>query len=242
MISVLSYNVYFGKRLDKIIFWLLKKPTFDVICFQEFPKKVIPIFIKAFSQASYGYRFAPFLQKRGITYGELTLFRKDKLTFLSSTTVSLGINRGERVMLRARIPRTSLLTIFRYKKQKIALVNIHLVNVAFNILRYKQITQIVNRLDHHAMPVVLLGDFNMPSVFGRKKLFSMMEENGFEFIRKRLSTFHLVGVKYQMDYIFWKGCKVTGLSVERVKFSDHYPVAFTVSLRYTLRNRNCYGY
>jgi len=118
MISVLSYNVYFGKRLEKIIYWLLKKPPYDVICFQEFPKHTIPIFLKAFSQAKYAYRFAPFLNRRGMVFGELTLFRKDKLSLKRSSTVSLGLNRGEKVLLRARTPRTSLLTIFRYKNRR----------------------------------------------------------------------------------------------------------------------------
>jgi endonuclease/exonuclease/phosphatase (EEP) superfamily protein YafD len=229
MISVLSYNVHFGKRLEKIIFWLLEKPTYDVICFQEFPKDSIIPFIKAFSQAQYGYRFAPFMKKRRMVFGELTLFRKKKLVLIKSSTVSLGINSGERVMLRSRTPRTSLLTMFQYKKQEIVMVNIHLVNVAFNTLRYKQILKIIDRLDHHAIPTVLVGDFNMPSVFGRKKLFTLMGEYGFDMVRKRLSTFHIIGVKYQMDYFFWRGCKVSNLSVERVKYSDHYPVKFTIS-------------
>jgi len=230
MISVLSYNVHFGKRLDKIIFWLLKKPSYDVICFQEFPKSEIVPFLKAFSWAGYEYRFAPFIKRRQIVFGELTLFRNDKLTLIKSSTVSLGINRGERVILHSRIPRTSLLTVFQYKKQQIVMVNIHLVNVAFNTLRYKQILKIINRLDHHTIPTVLLGDFNMPSVFGRKKLFALMEEYGFDMLKKRLSTFHIVGVKYQMDYFFWRGCKVNNVSVERVKYSDHYPVKFTLSV------------
>jgi len=230
MISVLSYNVHFGKRLEKIIYWLLKKPSYDVICFQEFPKSEIAPFLRAFSSAEYEYRFAPFIKRRKIVFGELTLFRKGKLVLVKSSTVSLGINHGERVMLRSRIPRTSLLTVFQYKQQQIVMVNIHLVNVAFNTLRYKQILKIIDRLDHRMIPTVLLGDFNMPSVFGRKKLFALMEEYGFDMVRKRLSTFHIVGVKYQMDYFFWRGCKVNNLSVERVKYSDHYPIRFTLTV------------
>jgi endonuclease/exonuclease/phosphatase family metal-dependent hydrolase len=231
MISVLSYNVHFGKRLEKIIYWLLQKQTYDIICFQEFPKHAIQTFLRAFSTATYGYRFAPFLLRRGKTYGELTVFRKSKLNLIRSTTVFLGINRGERVMLRARIPRTSLITVFKFKNKIITVVNIHLVNVAFNALRYKQITKIVDKLNLHITSSVLVGDFNLPSLFGRKKLFALMDKNGYSMQKKRLSTHHFVGIKHQMDYIFWKECSVLNLSVERVKFSDHYPVTFHVSLR-----------
>lgn len=231
MLNVLSYNVHFGKHLEKIIYWLLQKPTFDVVCFQEFPKHAISPFLKAFSGAKYGYRFAPFLQRRRTTFGELTLFRKDQLTLVKSLTVSLGINSGERVMLRARIPRTSLISILRYKKKTIVLVNVHLVNVAFNALRYKQITEIMSRLNRNSTQSVFLGDFNMSSMFGRRKLFALMEKSGFDMQKKRLSTHRFAGIKHQMDYIFWKGCRVNDLSVERVKFSDHYPISFTVSVR-----------
>jgi endonuclease/exonuclease/phosphatase (EEP) superfamily protein YafD len=231
MISVLSYNVYFGKRIDKIIYWLLKQPTYDVMCFQEFPKQAITPFIKAFSRANYGYRYAPFLVRRRTTYGELTMFRKDKLTLVKSSTVFLGLNSGERVLLRARTPRTSILTIFRYKKYEIALVNVHLVNVAFNALRYKQITTIISKLSNHSIPSILLGDFNMSSMFGRRRFFMFMEQCGYERPVKRITTHRLAVIKQQMDYIFWKDCRVNDVIVERVKFSDHYPLTFTVSVR-----------
>lgn len=230
MLSVLSYNVHFGKRLDRIIFWLLTQRAYDVICFQEFPKQYIPICVKALAWGNYGYRFAPFLKRRGKLYGELTLFRKEKLSLVSSSTLFLGINSGERVLLRARIPRTSLVTLFRYQRKHIVLVNVHLVNVAFNALRYQQLMKIVKKLGDYHMPSMLVGDFNLSSFFGRRKLFRLMKECGYETYMKRLSTHRISVVRHQMDYVFWKKMNVTTPVVyKRIKFSDHLPFALMLS-------------
>jgi endonuclease/exonuclease/phosphatase family metal-dependent hydrolase len=228
MISVLSYNVYFGKRLEKILYWIHTQPSFDLICFQEFPKDAIPVCRKMFG-SNYGFRFAPFIKKRKREYGELTIYWKKHLQLVTSSILRLGSNSGERVVLRSRMPRTSVLTIFRYKQKKIAVVNIHLVNVAFNALRYQQIMRIIKRIAKYTIASVLLGDFNMSSLFGRRKLFSLMEQSGYQGMNKRFSTHHVAVIHQQMDYIFWKQCSINNVTIHRkVRHSDHFPLTCRV--------------
>ena len=50
MLSVFSYNIWYGKKLKKIQDWLLhESPNYDIYCFQEFPQSYIEPFVAALS-------------------------------------------------------------------------------------------------------------------------------------------------------------------------------------------------
>jgi len=98
MISVLAYNIHFGKKIDQIEKWLFKNPgKFDVICLQEFPFDEDSSFLKTLKEHGFDYKFAPssFLTKpfrKKLRYGELTAFKKDKLELVDNVVIKLGTN------------------------------------------------------------------------------------------------------------------------------------------------------
>ena len=57
-----------------------------------------------------------------------------------------------------------------------------------------------------------------------------METHGFTSHNERMRTFRLAFIKYQLDYAFARNGKIEEVNVERVKFSDHYPVKIQLSL------------
>src|SRR5579871_3824756 len=108
MLSVLTYNIRFGKRLDEIMDWVAShKESFDIICFQEFPLAKLDIFLKLIAN-HYDYQFSQNFIRKKKTFGELTVFNTEKLQLIDSKTVTLGPSRLERSKVRGE--RSSLLT------------------------------------------------------------------------------------------------------------------------------------
>jgi endonuclease/exonuclease/phosphatase family metal-dependent hydrolase len=178
----------------------------------------------------FGYRFAPSMRFRKKIYGELTLYRKKTVKLLSSKIIWLGTNRGERFIMRSNLERSSLVTRICYNRQIIVLANTHLISVALNKPRYRQASILLSALERSRIPTVILGDFNLSSIIGKKKLLLIMKQFGYTTLGKRLVTHRLVGIRHQMDYIFWKNCSIGTVFIERVKFSDHYPLLFNVRI------------
>jgi endonuclease/exonuclease/phosphatase family metal-dependent hydrolase len=230
MISALSYNIHFGKKLDAVLGWLVQQTPPDIICFQEFPKHRIAACVRALSGPDYGYRFAPSLgNKKNRSYGVLTLFRKATLLPVSFRRVSLGINILERAWFGSSVARHSLVTVFRYKTEEFVLANTHLVCSAPNSHKYRQIATIFRALRSYPRPVVIVGDYNIPGVTGKRNLIRFMKKNGYRTDEKRISTFRIAGMHTQVDYVFWRNCTVRSVRSLRVRHSDHYPVRFTIS-------------
>ena len=237
MLSVLAYNIHFGKKIDLIEKWLLKNPAkFDVICLQEFPFDKNSSFLTTLKKHGFDYKFAPssFLTKpRGKKnqFGELTVFKKSKLQLLDDTIIKLGANFLEK-RFRVQGQKTSLLTVFKYKNEKIVITNSQLVCYAFNSRRLNQIAKIIKKVkalgDHSAFSTVILGDFNYTSRIRQQKLIEFMESN--ELINAYKSHTHkYFFVKQQLDYVFYNGCAVKNVKIgKKVKFSDHSPVTFTI--------------
>jgi endonuclease/exonuclease/phosphatase family metal-dependent hydrolase len=235
MISVLAYNIHFGKKIDLIEKWLLKNPDkFDVMCLQEFPFDEDSSFLTTLRKHGFDFKFAPssFLTKpRGKKnqFGELTLFKKNKLKLLDSTIIKLGANFLEK-RFRVQGQKTSLLTVFQYKNEKIVITNSQLVCYAFNSRRINQISKIIKKVkalgNHSAFPTVILGDFNYTSRIRQQKLIEFMEKN--ELINAyKTHTHKYFFVKQQLDYVFYNGCSVRNVKIgRRIKYSDHSPVWF----------------
>jgi len=226
MLSVLTFNICEGWRLEKIIHWIQTLKRFDIICFQEFPKKRISGFVNAFSDVKYGYSYTLSIQTKKKTLGQLTLYRKDKIKLVSSSVLLLGDSKVEKAILRKWAPRKSLITTYQTKTQTFTIANTHLVCVALNAHRYKQIHKILTKLEHHTVPSLILGDFNLPNIIGKKKLVRLMNSHSYVTQKNRMATWGVAGVPYQVDYVFWKSCVVEDLHSVRVRFSDHFPVVF----------------
>jgi endonuclease/exonuclease/phosphatase family metal-dependent hydrolase len=225
MITILSYNIQLGKKMPKIINWLhgmVKKP--DIVCFQEFPERHIADCIEALSAVPYVYRFAASRRNKDQGFGELTLFRTDRLRIVSSKILSLGSNTLERSVFRNSMPRNCLITVFEHKKYRFEITNVHLICWALNALRYKQLEMIIAALEKKHMPSIILGDFNISSVFGRKRLVSLMKEHSYSTNEKYIATHKIAFMHQQLDYIFGKDCAIQSIAVERIKLSDHFPL------------------
>ncbi len=234
MLSVLAYNINYGKKLDLIQKWLLKKlGVFDVICLQEFPFDEESEFLKSLKKHGFDYKFAPSFSRKASRHGELTLFKKSKLKLLEDKTVKLGTNLLE-TRFRKKGQRTSLLTVFMYKNKKIVFANSHLVCFALNSRRINQISKIIKNVrligDHSAFSTVILGDFNYTSRIRQKKLIEFMEKNELQNAYKT-NTHKLFFVKQQLDYVFYNSCDVKDVKIgKKIKYSDHSPVWFNLDL------------
>jgi endonuclease/exonuclease/phosphatase family metal-dependent hydrolase len=232
MVSVLAYNINYGKKLDLIQKWLLKRVNdFDVICLQEFPFDEESEFLKVLEKHSYDYRFAPSFSRKDSRHGELTLYKKNKLKLLDDKIVKLGTNLLE-TRFRKKGQRTSLLTLFEYKNRKIVLANSHLVCFALNSRRINQISKIIKNVrtigDHSAFSTVILGDFNYTSRIRQKKLIEFMEKN--ELLNAyKTHTHKFFFIKQQLDYVFYNGCGIKNIKIgKKIKYSDHSPVWFNI--------------
>ena len=231
MIHLISYNIRFGKRLEDILAWLKTQVRVDILCFQEFPETKIFDCLTAFGNTSYGYSFAPSMNIRKKTYGELTLYRTDRMKLVSSTIVRLNTNTIDRFSMGRRSSRSCILTVFQMQQKKVALANIQLASLASNKLRYGQIQNIIDTLASYNIPRLLVGDFNMTSMIRRKRLIAYMRRHRYLTEVKKVATHRLIFINHQLDYVFGNNCTVETLSVERVRFSDHYPVKATLSLQ-----------
>jgi endonuclease/exonuclease/phosphatase family metal-dependent hydrolase len=215
-----------------IISWIEHQTTTDIICLQEFPLVHINQFYRALPRGVWGHRFTKSFLLRKKTYGVVTLFSQKKLRILKTKTLLMGVNRMEKSLLGNPMQKSCLVTTFRTKTRTITIANTHLVFLAGNRSRYKQIRMITDHLSAYRHPLMLTGDFNIPSVRAKNKLISYMRTFGFQTITKRISTYRLGVVKYQLDYFFAKRCVITTLTTERIRFSDHYP--FTAVVRLSL--------
>ncbi len=238
MLSVLAYNIHFGKKLKLIEKWLLKRPTkFDIICLQEFPFSKDSSFLQTFQKQGYGFKFAPssFLTKPFLgnsdLYGELTLYNSKKVKLINHKVAKLGANFLEK-RFRVQGEKTSLMTLFKYKNKKIVMANSQLVCYTLNSRRINQISKIIKNVkamgNHHSgSSTVILGDFNYTSRIRQKKLIEFMTKN--DLLNAYTTNTHkFFFVTQQLDYVFYNGCVVKNATVGKVKYSDHFPVWFDI--------------
>jgi len=232
MLSGLSYNIQLGKNLLKIVDWLGRFPRqFNIICFQEFPSSQIKLFQ---SQSSYVTQFAASFRKKGEIYGELTLVLKKNVKVLSVQTIDLGKSIYEQRMSQTTGTRSSLVTKLLYNDVTFVLANTHLAAIASNMHRRKQVRKLIEYLGSSLFaqqtPMIILGDFNYSSLFGRKGLIKLMHEQ--QYTNAYLEDTHkLLNIKdHQLDYIFYKNIQVKHSKVLNLSFSDHRPITFALEL------------
>jgi phosphoglycolate phosphatase len=233
MLQVITYNIHFGEKLSQITIWIKENTKFDIICFQEFPKSKIDIFIKELNKfGSFSFHFATgFIREHG-EYGELTLYNSKKIKVLGTEVIKLGSSIVERRIHKDKLGRSSLVTILESDSKKFVLVNSHLACLSFNGFRIKQLLKIINRLDKIAplkdSPIIVLGDFNYSSLSRRKKLIQFMANYGFLNAYKK-HTHRLFYLKHQLDYVFYKYCYIDRIQVNKLPYSDHSCITFTLN-------------
>jgi len=231
MIRVLSYNIRYGRKLGDIFAWLLPLyKQYDVICLQEYPKSKQSQLNKFFN-SQYKYVFSHGFTTKKDSYGQVTLYDSTRLTSTSSTVVSLGSSAIENVVHGNKGQRTALITELVNGEGGLLLVNTHLACLAVNKVRRKQLQLIVDqlRLARHikAQAKIILGDFNYTSLLLQRSLVRFMTKNSFMNAYKK-STHKMFFIKHQLDYAFYNNCSIRNVEVERIHFSDHYPVKFEV--------------
>ncbi|MCX6791967.1 MAG: PCRF domain-containing protein [Candidatus Gottesmanbacteria bacterium] len=229
MVRLITYNTHFGKHLLDIISWINDQTDADIICLQEFPSVYLKIFYRSLPRG-FGHRVTQSFIFRKKIFVIVTLYRRKKLRLVTSKTLLMGVHPMEKSLMKNPMEKSCLLTTFRLGHKTITIANTHLVFLAANRSRYKQISMITDNLATHHHALVLTGDFNIPSIRAKNTLIRYMENFGFRTIVKRLSTYRLAIVKYQLDYVFVKWCSLTSLTLKRMRFSDHYPVTADIRL------------
>lgn len=236
MLKIITYNIYSGKEVAKIAEWLKSADAkYDILCFQEFPKDAIETFLKSFPK-NYQYEYAKSFETQGKEFGELTIFNANILKLLYTEIVPLGKEPLFK-FVKFNVDRTSLITMFCYQKKEITIANSHLTWFAFNTYRISQIKKIIDRVSNLKCPAIILGDFNYSSHFGKKRLIKYMKKNNFQIALDNVITHTIKPLykriplrlfRHQLDYVFYKECKVGNTQILRVPFSDHMPTASVI--------------
>jgi len=196
----------------------------DIICFQEFPQDKIQESMMVLGRTPYGWRFVPSFTFRSRVYGLLTLFRKDTLHLVSTSIATFGIHPMERSIMKSSVPRSALTTKFAYQKRVIRVTNVHFVSLALNRVRYTQIESVATKLAKMPGASLIIGDFNISSIVGKKKMIRLLGQYGYVTVKAKLATHRLAGIRHQYDYVFNKGCSIGNIMTVRIRLSDHYPL------------------
>jgi len=233
-LSVLAYNIHFGQKLELISDWILSSTNkFDIICFQEFPLEKKSKFLKTFQDHDYEYEFAPSFIRKGKQHGELTLYKKNDIKIIDSKVIHLGTNLLEKRFYKKNGEKSSLLTLIQYKNKKIILANSHLFSFALNSHRIKQLITILEEIGgiskKNTLPTIILGDFNYTSIIRQKRLIDFMKSHKFANAYKT-HTHKLFFLGQQLDYVFYNNCSIKKILIDKIKYSDHYPVQFKIEL------------
>lgn len=227
-IRIISYNILFGKRITEILRWLKTVQTQDILCFQEFPQHRISECLEALSPTRYSWAFAPSLFTKTKTFGELTLWKTATFGLKEKKILSLGQSRIEKVTPIPRTHRTALITTFLKNNHPFLLTNLQLSSLSLNAVRYQQLQRVINETERPHIPIVLIGDFNYPTMRANHKLNLFMKERGFEPSPDHFSTYKLGPVRYQLDYVFTKSMRIETFDMVRLPHSDHNPVFATI--------------
>lgn len=226
MLSLLSYNIFFGLQLDNIINWINKKEKpYDLICFQEFPENDIHRINELLPKADYSHIYSPGIHVRKKTFGELTLYNSKRIKQKDFSIVNMGYGMLEKQILRVQSVRTTLIGHFSFQGKPVIIANTHLTMLSHNNRRLKQLENVLSVMKQINEPSIILGDFNYSSLFSRKKLFSLMSRNEFTNAIPKHKTHKLFMIKHQLDYVFYKKITIYRAEVNHaINFSDHFPI------------------
>lgn len=138
----------------------------------------------------------------------------------------IDIGHDDLEVLYKKVPtkRSALVTTFEKNGNQFIIANVHLSAFSFNLKRRKQSELVLEGLIK-SVPVIMLGDFNYSSLIGRKTFIEFMRKLGLQMAGEKMITNKYKGIlKQQLDYVFYKGYKLSDIKVEELPFSDHYPV------------------
>lgn len=224
MIGFLTYNVQYGKKIEEIYDWIIAleyKP--NIICFQEFPQKEIRNIKKIKIFENTGLDFAKSFEYENKQLGELTIFDQDKIKLLKSKKINLGNDFIETKLRKDPVTRSAILTEFEIGNLKITIANLHLTPVSLNNKRRNQLFRVIGKIKNDK--AIIAGDFNYPSIVGRKGLINFMEKHGYRLAGENLITHrYQYVIPQQLDYVFYKGLVISEAKVIPLPYSDHYPV------------------
>lgn len=204
--KVITYNIHKCIGMDnkpslKEIIKYLKKVDADIICLQEV---LYPQFLKIKSKLKINGMFACNTKTRGISYGVCTF---SKFNIEDSSHMLLTSKKEQRGMLA---------TGYEIQGNTVNIINVHLGLDKYE--RYNQIDEIISYSNRLSGGIVICGDFNEKNITINKfsdiaVLLGKYKENTF------------IPSDARIDYIFIsKDLNPVKYNVDRVMFSDHYPV------------------
>ena len=197
-------------------------PLPDILCYQEIPDT----YANNISIIPPGYRsvYAPAWMKKGIMYGQLTAYNPNTVSFQLNRIVNLGTSIWERKLFRQTGERTGLLTLFESGGHLFNIINIHLVCLARNKTRRNQLNQIIESLNDHTTPTIIVGDYNYSNILQWRRLRSYMMKRGFIQAGSSHNTHRLLFLNHQLDYAFHRNCEIHSVTVGERVYSDHAPL------------------
>jgi endonuclease/exonuclease/phosphatase family metal-dependent hydrolase len=224
MITILSYNIEYGRKLDEIISWINSLENLpQIICFQEFPEKELEDLKSRKFFKEQNLFFAKGLSSKGEFFGELTIVDSSVIKLSETKYLDFGPDHVESVFKRKIIKRSAIITEFKYKGKEFSLANVHLTPVALHGKRRKQLSKVIQ--DSVIERSIIVGDFNYSSLFNKNGLITFMDKHGYILAGENLITNkYKYKIPQQLDYVFYKNLKHIKTQVFDLSFSDHFPV------------------
>lgn len=232
LLTILSYNIEYGKQYDQIVLWLKQdKVSPDIFCFQEFPEDKVADFKAFLREKGFSSTYISGQKIHDTQIGLLTAHRRKKLQLQSHKIVHLGNHAWERKLSFIKGDRVGLITNYRFNKTIFSLANIHLTVAGPNSMRYAQLKLITDALPKDQASLIV-GDYNHSSLFGVRNLHAYMKQFGYSTDEIRLVTHKIFGVlPQQLDYLFTKQLLITDLRALKVPYSDHFPLVAKLTIK-----------
>lgn len=228
---LMTYNVNYGRKVPEIIEWLGsisidRRP--NIACFQEMPDPYVHHFAGKLEQIGYSLSFASAIEKHGEIFGQLTAVGLGgKIT--RTDTVDFGFNKWERIYpgIKGRSGRrAALVTDVQFGDRLHQIVNIHQPLIASDSERFNNILQVEKSLTPD-IPAIIAGDQNSTGflrIIHKGWLRDQMAELGFRDSGNKEPTFGWGGIRWIVDYVAARDCKLKNPRVERIGLSDHEPM------------------
>ena len=236
-IEVISYNIKYGQKLERIADWVKAKNPM-VFCLQEFPQESLGNFVPGYQEF-----FAASFNKNKQTYGEM-IGLAGNIDLTSAFCVDLG-RMSPVPFFPASGRRSALVIAFETQNGVVVIGDAHLewrARAGYKLDQFKQLMGSIDQaFSDPEIPTILVGDFNFSNVFSGNGLERLALEKGYQ-LGNRFNTHRIFGIRHQVDYVFYKNCRVEEVRTERINFSDHDPVLFKVTQNGELRRHTYPGF
>jgi endonuclease/exonuclease/phosphatase (EEP) superfamily protein YafD len=215
--SILCWNVH--KNNDTFAFknyienFSEKKPV-DFFVFQEADfKHDIELNLPGLT-----FNAAANLEKGSAFYGVLTA------TKCKTIHSKPFLSHGKELIFGPR--KSLLLTKHTFENGTTLLIlNLHAINFRENKHYFKEIDRIIKIIDDYTGPMIIAGDFNSWNKKRMDFLHAKMEHLNFTAVPFSKSDKVKSFMRNHLDFIFYRGIKLTEYSIERThKLSDHHPL------------------